>query len=203
MSYSPTILIDMDEVLVDFIGGAAKAFCLSREAVMNERKDNEWSITRAMGLLLDDPWFNDDKLWDTINSVGIEFWEGLEPLPWIDDVMELVQQATPDWHIATAPSRCDTSYTGKVRWLKNYFGSSFDRFIITPHKTLFARPKSILIDDRERNIHRFIDVNNERYPSTRGYGILFPTKGNSLFAEAAYPIDYLNRSLADARGHLS
>ncbi len=203
MSFQPTILIDMDEVLVDFIGGAAKALGLSREAVMNERKVNEWSITRALRVLLDEPEFNDDKMWDVINGVGVGFWEELEPLPWIHDVLEVVQSHTADWHIATAPSRCDTSYTGKVRWLKNYFGPTFDRFVITPHKNLYARPSSILIDDRARNIDRFIDVDCQRPLSARGFGVVFPTKGNPFHEYVADPIPYLARSLTNARVHVS
>jgi 5'(3')-deoxyribonucleotidase len=202
MSYSPTLLVDMDEVLSDFIGGACRLLGVDKEAVQNERRPGEWSIVRPLAVVLRRPAFSQTQLWRSINNKGIEFWETLEPLPWFEDVVDLVKSFTDDWHVVTAPSKSDTSYTGKVRWLKRYFGDSFDRFIITPHKEVYARPNSILIDDREENIVKFCDPNCERLPCSRGQGIIFPSKGNYRHADKDCPIDYLQERLAHARGHL-
>jgi 5'(3')-deoxyribonucleotidase len=163
------ILIDMDEVLADFVGHAAYVHGL----LGDPRPPGHWSV---------DPWMTID--WD---HLGYTFWTSIPPLPWADALIALVSELTEDWHIITSPVNSHNCYRGKVTWIKRFFGEDFDRFCITPHKHLFAHHGVYLIDDRQTNIDQF--------RAAGGDGFLFPSQGNSLYAYKRNPVDYLSRYL--------
>lgn len=186
----PVILLDMDEVLVDFVGGVYRMWGVSREEVEALRTPGEWCVLEPLEKAVNQT-LGIDGFWDAIHAVGSEFWEALDPLPWADELIELVESWDVPWYVVTAPSDCPTSYNGKVRWLKARFGSRFDRFIISPHKELLAQPGRVLIDDREENVHKFT-VGSDGRP-TGGAGIIFPSRGNSLHKYADDPLRLLTR----------
>lgn len=189
------ILLDMDEVLVNFVDGALAAWGVERAPVLEHWTPGRWDmvppLSKALGLA--EPMSN-NRFWSRLE--GDSFWLGLEPLPWFDDLLQLITNYTDDWHIVTSPSLCPTSYDGKVKWLKTKFGKSFDRFAITPHKYLFAGPDTVLIDDRDRNI--------EEFAGAGGIGVVFPSHHNSEHRVAngadwlmriPAPLEYVNRRL--------
>jgi 5'(3')-deoxyribonucleotidase len=128
-----------------------------------------------------------DEFWRPIHALGEKFWIDLEPLPWAKALIELVEQYSKDWHVVSSPSQLVESYTGKVKWLKWFFGQSFDRFALTPHKHVFACHNVILIDDREQNIHDFT--------GSGGYGIVFPTLHNNRWPFADDSLHYVKDRL--------
>lgn len=168
------IFVDMDDVLVDFSTGAARAHGLTREELEERRQPGEWntSICLTGGNL--------DRFWEPIHAQGERFWRDLQPLPHATDLLQHVRRLTGDWLIVSAPSRCPTSYAGKVAWLKEFFGKDFDRFALVPHKELFAGPKTILIDDRTENCDRFQQAG--------GMSVLFPSHGNRRYDRAGDPL---------------
>lgn len=91
-----------------------------------------------------------------------------------------------DWYVVSAPSRSAESYSGKARWLKAFFGNRFDRFALTAHKHLLANPNTILIDDREQNVTRFL--------AAGGVGIMFPCRYNS-YHEVTDPVSHIQSVL--------
>ena len=173
------IYLDMDEVLVDFVGGACAAHGWTREQFEKVRTPGVWSMPEFMGLSL-------DEFWEPIHAAGENFWFDLNPTPWCKEVIELAEEYSKEWHIVTAPSRCETSYTGKVRWLKSYFGPQFNNFVITPHKHILAQEHTWLIDDREKNVESFCEDG--------GNALCFPNLGNNLHAYHNDPVGHL-RSL--------
>jgi len=173
------IILDMDEVLVDFVGGVAKLYDTTREAVREKQTPGVWDIAHTFDV-------SAPTLYRNVYKVGLGFWLKLEPLPWIDELIELVEQFDPDWQIATSPNRAADSYFGKACWLKNYFGTDFDRFVITPHKHLFAKEGTVLIDDKEENVQKF--------KAAGGRGIVFPTKGNCCH-HIEEPLEFVRGSL--------
>lgn len=177
-----TIYLDMDEVLVDFIGGYIKMMGLDYQQVMSHHKRGEWAImdtlTRAMKLPKP---MSVEQFWAPIDG-DCQFWEKLEPLPWCDRLWKEVHKLTQDVHIISSPSHCDSSYTGKVRWLKRKFGRDFTRFMLTPHKEILAKPNSILIDDRESNCNKFCKAG--------GRSVIFPRYCNGI-GEVADPVEYV------------
>jgi len=182
------ILLDMDGVLVDFVGGVCKLFEISRDDLNKHWTLGEWNIVpplgRAIGMR---DAFNTTMFWNEINDGGEKFWLELEEMPWIDDLIKMVEDITDDWHIVTSPSYLPCSYSGKIKWLKNWFGDKFNRFAITPHKEIFAQENVILIDDRWKNIREFRE--------SGGIGILFPSQGNLLHSRSEFPLNYLLNNL--------
>lgn len=178
------ILLDMDEVLVDFIGGACKVHGITLAQLRTNWEPGEWSIVTPMGKFLG--WDNrpndvqremywTDLFWKPIHEAGSEFWRNLEPLPNWMDVWELCAKTVGrgNLYIVSAPSKETCSYTGKVEWIKEHLSRSFDRFFLTPHKGLLAAPDRLLVDDRASNIRMF--------QSNGGMGVLFPSWGNGLY----------------------
>ena len=183
------ILVDADEVLFDFVAGAARVHGVEPESLNAYRTPGIWSISDPLGELVLGRPFTQEEFWAPINEAKETFWENLEPLPWFKELIEFVEEHSREWHIVSAPSRCPTSYNGKVRAFKKVFGKDFDRFILTPHKHLFAKPETILIDDRLENV--------ERFNRAGGYGFVFPTIGNSLHEYRDVPLDQLRLSFVD------
>lgn len=180
----PTILIDMDEVLVDFMTGACLAHGWSPQYLASKRKPGVWCLAKTMGLSL-------GQFWQPINKAGEPFWLSLRPLPWMGDLLQLVDANSKEWHIVSSPSHDPSCYSGKVAWLKNYFGNTFDRFVLTPHKHLFAKSSAILIDDKEENTAEFCQAG--------GKAVLFPSLTNLLSEYVSEPVDYVKFSLMEIK----
>lgn len=175
---STRILLDMDQILVDFIGGAIQIHGISRQKLESCWPAGQYSIIEPMGL-------TQDEFWRPINEAGDLFWLGLETLPWINDLLHLVDSLTDDWYIVSTPSLHHTSYSGKARWLKRFFGQSFNRFIFTFHKGVLACSNALLIDDCEETVEQFIIAG--------GSALVFPGRTNKLYNHADSPVDYLSK----------
>lgn len=193
MTKISTVLIDMDEVLVDFVGGACRIHGTSRERMEAERNAGSlgiWDISSPLGYATGlGRAMTLSEFWKPIHDAGETFWRDLQPTPWLGQLVDIVETAfgPESWHVISAPSRLTESYTGKVRWLKSYFGPGFDRFAITPHKHLFARDNRVLVDDRESNCDAF--------SREGGQSILFPSRGGPLWAYADNPLSFVEYQL--------
>lgn len=193
-----TLLVDMDEVLCDFVGGACQLFGTTKEELHKIQVPGIWDIVAPLSLCrgcLHPKMITTHRFWGSITEQGEDFWVNLEPLPWANTLVTFIGDliysgllAHENWHVITAPSKCPTSYSGKVKWLKNFFGKEFDRFCITPHKEIFAKSSAILIDDREENIVKF--------EKSGGIGVLFPSRGNRLYEFHDNPIPYVITKLS-------
>ena len=188
MGQYTTVFLDMDEVLTDFVGGACVAHYTTVAELDFVRKPGIWSIVEPLGTIRKIPGFTNDDFWEQIHCYGEIFWLRLAALPWARELTGLLDDLYPQrWYIVSAPSRCPTSYSGKVKWLKRFFRQDFDRFLLTPHKHLFAKPGTLLIDDRELNLLKFEEAG--------GKGLLFPNMGNNLHAQRHNPLEYVRQHL--------
>lgn len=177
------VFLDMDEVLVDFRGGACRVHGITVEELERRWIPGAWHIAGVLGITV-------EEFWKPINESGEQFWLDLEWMPWRDDLLEFVKSISIEWYIVSDPSirYCDVASSGKVKYLKKFFGSSFDNFIPTRYKSLVARhPNALLIDDRETNVQEFC--------SSGGDALVFPTIFNSLNTYADKPVDYLRSIL--------
>lgn len=174
--------IDMDEVLVDFRGGACTAhgWC-QHEVARKTAKLGLWDMDVAMGITA-------DQFWEPIHKGGVEFWETLQPLPWMKDLLTLADKVFSEWHLLTSPSKSLTSRIGKMFWCQRHLGLDFDlnHLHITKHKHLFAKGNTVLIDDREKTVIKFIRHG--------GNGIVFPSIGNHL-RDTPDPVKYVEAQL--------
>lgn len=165
------LFIDMDEVLVDFTGGACKIHGITRKQLEELRQPGQWDIVAAMGL-------SNQEFWDPINQAGEEFWAELDPLWWAYPLMRAAKEICDEIYLLSSPSWGAHSYGGKIKWISQYLPDC--NYIITEHKSLLARPGRLLIDDREENVDQFI--------ANDGDGIKFPSMGNSKHTFASDPL---------------
>ena len=156
------ILVDLDEVLADFVGAALRIHARS-PADLAGMPARSWSIVEPLGL-------TERTFWHPIDLAGEDFWAQLPLLPHALELVNLIELFDPEWYLATTPSRSPSSFAGKRRWITRVFGDSFDRFVFTPHKHLLANSKTVLIDDRPQSVYRFHQAG--------GKGIIFPTPYN-------------------------
>lgn len=125
------IFVDLDGVLTDF----------------------EKKLAETLGKKLERGWDfgNDPKVWAKIDEAGEAFWTNME---WMSDGHELwdfIKDFKPT--VLTAPSRHETSKSGKKIWLKENLPGV--PAIIDSKKEEYAKDGYILIDDREKNIKKW------------------------------------------------
>jgi len=186
------IFLDLDEVLVDFVGAAAGLFKVSVEELYDNWTPGEWDMVTSLATIMRyrgqyEDGFREAEFWAMIEAAGCWFWENLEETPWNEELLALVESLTDDWYIATTPSHSPSCAEGKVKYLKRVFGNDFTRFVLITDKSLLANPNAILIDDRESTIRDF--------NAAGGNGILFPTYHNSLHGYRDDPMDYVRGGL--------
>lgn len=185
------ILLDLDCVLADFVGGAAQLFGLDLPTLLSYWEPGLYPMNAALGKALaardgsDPAPLSDEAFWSPINR-NAQFWSGLQPLSWMSELVRRCRSevGATNVHIISSPSWCETSYAGKVTWIKRVFGPKFTQFALTPHKEIFARGDVILIDDTEKNCVQF--------RSAGGRAILFPAHHNALHEYKHNPLDYVN-----------
>lgn len=185
------IIVDMDELLADFVGGAAHLHGITLPQLHSKWPIGTWDMSKAVGLAKGLPHvMSMDEFWHPINCNSL-FWEQLKQHIWAHDLMRLVYtyaKNSNDWLIVSSPARCESCHVGKIRWLRKFFENpTFDRFCLTPHKEYFAMKDAVLIDDREANC--------EEFRRHGGSAILFPAYNNGLYAQRQNPLVYVREKL--------
>lgn len=188
-----TIYLDMDEVLTDFVGGASAIWGLTPQEVQNTWSIGVWDMVPPLhealvraGRRRMIPQLSDREFWAPINR-DEGFWTGLKETPWFNEILDLVNATTDDWEVVTTPSRCPTSYSGKIKWLQYRLGVGFDLITQTRRKDRLAGPGRVLIDDKGSTVSKFIEAGGE--------GIIFPCYHNSLHERRHDPVDYVKEQL--------
>lgn len=139
-----TIYMDMDGVLVDFMGGA--------ERVLGHAFDS--SVIDAVN--------QEDRA--EIVKLKEKFWTDLSPTPEMRPLWKIVSKYSA--HILSAKANWDLeakvnhSRTGKLLWIKKHLGIPLARVHIVNRadKQLYAQSESgpnILVDDHKKNIAEF------------------------------------------------
>lgn len=159
------ILLDMDGVIVDFVGAALRLHDQDVEATLATWPRGEWNVAKVLGV-------STNVFWSKIDEAGEDWWATLPEYPWADELIAAVEESQRGWVFATSPSRFHGSASGKVRWMQKKFGSGFRGYMLGEHKNLFARREAILIDDNEEAVKRF--------RAEGGGAVLFPRPWNSL-----------------------
>lgn len=179
------IFLDMDEVLVDFVGGCCAAWGVTREQVLAHWPPGVWDVvpplSRALGRQERMPEW---EFWQKLEATP-NFWQGLQPLPWAKDVLAWAASKTDEWFVLTSPSRCPTCIPAKQKLLASLLGVPYtDRLIPTPHKYLMAKhARCVLVDDRE--------AATDQFTREGGHGVLFPRHHNSALCHKDQPLQYV------------
>lgn len=169
---SKRVLLDMDGVVADFVGGVCKFF--GREnpyttLAEDSRGPCSWGIEKLLGIEPEDFW----------RPLGYEFWRGL---PLTHDARHIF--CTALWKFGessicfcTSPCSTPGCFEGKIDWAKEHFPRIpiiFTKSTVEkehPPKHFLAGKNSVLIDDNTYNVKNFQDAG--------GYGILIPRYWNS------------------------
>lgn len=173
------IYLDMDGVLVDFVGGAFKVFEIDPE-LRTEVKS--WSdMTRVVSEQTNKD-IEPEEFWQRIADEGEDFWANLEWLPWGEELLHLCMESAPTV-LMTAPTSHHRSASGKLLWINSKMPKDWQkRYAMSPCKHHMAHPGALLIDDGEHNIVAFREHNGSAclIPNTwNSYGY-FPTKEEVL-----------------------
>lgn len=165
----PIILLDMDGVCVNFVKGVCEAVGRDYDATLKTWPKGEYDICKVLDVPPDD-------IWKVIGTKGRGFWKSLEPYPWFSKLYRLLSDLWPQAEeakvfFATSPSWTPSSFSGKILWLQDRFGHEFCNYVFTPHKTLLARPFTVLIDDNDEHV--------EAFKRAGGAAILFPQPWNT------------------------
>lgn len=177
------MLVDLDEVLVDFRGGACRVHGWNREEIDQHTIALDcWDMCKPTGITV-------SQFWEPIHNLGEQFWSLLEPLPWFDQLVDFLNtNYGTNWYVVSSPSQCPSSYYGKAIWIEKYFGHQFMnyRFIPFCNKQILSKVGT-LIDDRPDNVAKFVQAG--------GDAILFPSVGNKLHHLRHNPVEYLKEQL--------
>ena len=152
------ILLDVDGVCADFVGGALRA----HGSPLTHADIVRYNMAPIMGI-------SNTELWRVIDEGGPEFWRDLDPLPWFDQLYNGLK-AIARVEFVTQPGWSWESYAGKKMWFDKMLGRQFRGITFTCSKDLMARPTRVLVDDAPENVASFLAAGGE--------ACLFPSPWN-------------------------
>ena len=165
----PVVCMDLDGVLVDFVGGLHRALGLNYDvadypypAGKYEMFPDAIAATRGRHTL--------DSLTQACHTSS--FWENLLWDPLGKQLLSIVEKYSDNIYLVSYPMNHTEAWVGKLRWIAKNLPSYQNRVILmTAHKKLLANPRAIIIDDRDDNVDKFVDAG--------GAGFLVPQMWNS------------------------
>ena len=170
------IYLDLDGVIARFA---------EQSLIVHGKEDtviNKWDYFKDWGM-------TSAEFWEPIDE-DPDFWFNIEPYPWMDDLVKLIESHDPNYLILTSPHDSEYCYSGKQRWLQKYFDfKTPKRAIFTAQKHELARHGAVLIDDSDDNIYEF-----NRHGGT---GILFPRSWNDNKHHLDDPVGFVRGQLED------
>lgn len=164
-----TVFLDMDGVLVNFLGGLHKALDVPYSYENYPYEKGKWNMLTDIKGFSDIP----ATFKQCNDCCTFEFWQNLE---WIHDGHDILRMVTKKFdtkniYLLTTPMPNPQSSTGKQLWIKYHLPIYYKRVIITQSpKHLLARSDTLLIDDKDQNIDGFIEAG--------GRGLLVPRPWN-------------------------
>ena len=169
--------LDLDGVLVDFVGGACNAHSM-RNPYTNGQHAGVFDIERAWGM-------TNEQFWHPLNSH--KFWANLA---WTVDGPAILQAAEKAFgksnvYILSKPCDAPESASGKLEWIQKNMPDYARRYLLGPAKEFAAHAGAVLIDDNDANI--------DAWRKSGGVGVLVPRPWNSAhdnpWKKAALDVD--------------
>ena len=161
--------LDMDGVLVDFVGGACK---LHNMPYPYPALNGIWDFVEALNL-------NSAKFWA---PMGREFWANLKPTPEMPTIIQLLENKFGKTNVCllTSPCQTDGCIDGKMDWIKAYIPDYKRRVMFSTAKEFLAHPKTVLVDDAEHNTAPFNEHGGQGILLARPWNRRFYDKDKSL-----------------------
>jgi len=169
------VYLDMDGVVVDFIGGVGRLFGIDNlrgtwqdRIIASGCNNPEYRVSPVLGL-------TEGEVWRRIEEAGVEFWRALEAHEWYPDLLNFLEERYGRVVYLSTPAN-PSSATGKIQWLRDRHGSGFRDYVLCApeNKALLAGPEAILVDDYPKNV--------EAFQRAGGVGILWPMPWNQATA---------------------
>ena len=157
----PVCFLDLDGVLVDFVGGA-----LAMHGKHIPPAEVRWDFLTQIGF----DGVNDERFWA---PMGRDFWAGLG---WTADgraILAAVEEAFGAEQVCLLTSPCLTPgcAEGKLDWVRRETPGYARRVLVGPCKHLLAGPRKLLVDDH--------DANCEAFNRAGGASVLVPRPWNT------------------------
>ena len=166
--------LDMDGVLADFTLGFCQLHNMANP-YENPSFHGVWDfVTKLPPLPGSESYFKD---------CGEEFFANLPPTRYFKDLLLLVFDYFDDVEILTAPLKVPGVEKGKQRWLKKHLPQLADKCHFNTRKHTYANRNTLLLDDADHNI--------EAFKKHGGFGVLFPSLGNSLHSIHRQALEYV------------
>jgi 5'(3')-deoxyribonucleotidase len=172
------ILLDMDGVLADFVGGISKAH--GRPSPFDDPQHHgKYEMTEIWGMEVAEFWKPTDE----------EFWASLEPTSEATEIVRLATDAVGTENVCLLSSPCAHlgCVPGKLRWIERHFPQFKRRFLFGPRKEFCAAPNRLLIDDWDQNVAYFTAANGNAW--------LYPRPWNTQAAMSGQGIELLGYRL--------
>lgn len=155
------IFLDVDGVLADFVGTAARHMGFDPSLV------TAWDFYSLIGT-------TDRQFWDTVKSYGSEFWKTMDKYPWCGDLFRDCSKVGDVSLLTAPPPRADcrpAAVSGRIEWIHATFGESFKDYFAGCKKESLAGAGAVLLDDSDSNCRKF--------EAAGGRAILFPRPWNA------------------------
>jgi len=149
------IFLDMDGVVADFVSGAIEATGLPLTHDQVDRRN------------FFEPYMSAEEFWKRIHDT-YEFWAGLDPYPWAQELVELCKQYGEVIFLSDS-SHDDDAPSGKIKWLRRhgFLNEDSSNYMLGRQKHLLGHNDDLLIDDSVGNCNAWYSA-----------CILFPQKWN-------------------------
>jgi len=184
------IYLDMDGVIVDFVGAALSLYKVPRES---RKYVKGWDgipgvVSEHHGVELED-----SQMWEDIAEAGSAFWRDIEWMPWGRELYEMCCSTAPTV-LMTTPTGAPSA-AGKMQWVEDHIGPTGGkdkiRLSMTNCKHHFARDTSVLIDDNTINCKMFQEYG--------GHAMLFPAPWNAhgIVPSHSFALNYVKEFLEE------
>ena len=183
-----TVFLDVDGVMVDFIGGLHRAMDAPYSYDPYPYKKGLWNMLDAIRPFDFTPIVPSFEECDACCTQ--EFWANLK---WMHDGCDILRLTTnifnpDDIFLLTTPMPNVGSASGKVEWIRKNLPAYKDKiFITTASKSTVASPDTLLIDDRDKNV--------EDFRAAGGHAILIARPWNKLHMIADQTVDSFKHSI--------
>ena len=170
-----TVFLDMDGVFVNFHKGIYQAF--NKPYSYATDLMTKWDFWEEWGTTS-----------EGCNAIcTTSFWQNLE---WMHDGLDIFRETlkyfNPEQiYLLTCPMSNVESPTGKWMWVDKNLPKYYKRTIITKApKHLLARPDTLLIDDKDENVEKFIAAGGDAILVPRPWNKLYKDKDSAWFTVA-------------------
>lgn len=176
------ILLDMDGVIVDFVGAALRIHG-AEDLYTRPSSLGCFDIEKLLGISTSAFWAGVDR--------DSGFWGSLQKTPEADAIVAAAVE-TVGWEnigVLTAPALADSCLIGKRSWLRVHYPRLVDRVTFARDKGWYASPNHLLIDDKNENVDGF--------RASGGIAILLPRPWNRNHKFAGDSVSCLKEELSD------